>query len=124
MSHLTEAPHHPNGHALPPIPTRTTGSNSFDNPRDPDQAWDIQGDPALLIDAARKLRLGIEIEGHRFHPPGEYAMLNLARLLDAIAFSMHIDGAVHHTVVSGATEIARHVLHYLLPTVQIDARRR
>jgi hypothetical protein len=124
MSHLTEAPHQPDGHALPQIPTRTTGSNSFDNPRDPDQTWGIQGDPALLVEAARKLRLGIEIGVYRSHPPGEYAMLSLARLLDAIAFSIHIDGAVDHTVVSGATEIGRHVLHYLLPTVQLDTRRR
>jgi hypothetical protein len=50
-------------------------------------------------------------------------MFGLARLLDAVAFSMHIDGAVHHTVVSGATEVAHHVLTYLLPTTRTDARR-
>jgi hypothetical protein len=83
--------------------------------------WGVHGDPALLVDAARKLRLGIEIGVYRSHPPGEYAMFGLARLLDAIAFSMHIDGAVHPATVSGATEIARHVLRYLLPTVDIDA---
>ena len=48
-------------------------------------------------------------------------MFGMARLLDAIAFSMYVDGAVHHTVVSGAPEISRHVLHYLLPAVRSDA---
>jgi len=86
-------------------------------------AWSIHGDPALLVEAARKLRRGIEVGVYRSHPPGEYAMLGLARLLDAVAFSMHVDGAVHHTVVSGATEIAHHVLRYLLPTVPADERR-
>jgi len=67
---------------------------------------------------------GIEVGVDRSHPPGEYAMFGMARLLDAIAFSMYVDGAVHHTVVSSATEIAHHVLDYLLPTVQNNARRR
>jgi hypothetical protein len=90
-------------------------------PQGSEQPWGIHGEPALLIDAARKLRLGIELGVCRSRPPGEYAMCSLARLLDAIAFSMHVDGAVHHSVDSGATEIARHVLRYLLPAVQIDA---
>jgi hypothetical protein len=85
--------------------------------------WGIHGDPALLVEAARRLRLGIEMGVYRSHPPGEYAMLGLARLLDAVAFSIHIDGAVHHTVVAGATEIAHQVLAYLLPTTRTDARR-
>lgn len=88
-----------------------------------DASWSVHGDPALLVEAAQKLRFGIEMGVYRSHPPGEYAMFGLARLLEAIAFSMHIDGAVHHTVVSGATEIAHHVLKYLLPTVRTDARR-
>ena len=73
-------------------------------------AWAIHGDPVLLVDAARKLRLGIAQGVYRSHPPGEYAMFGLARLLDAIAFSMHIDGAVHHTVVDRATALAPHGL--------------
>ena len=81
-------------------------------------SWGIHGDPALLVAAAQRLRLGIEQGFYRSHPPGEYAMFGLARLLDAIAFSMHIDGAVHHTVVSGATEVAHHVLTYLLPDLR------
>jgi hypothetical protein len=93
------------------------------SPPAPDASWGIHGDPALLIDAARRLRLGIEAGGYRSRPPGEYAMFGLARLLDAIAFTMHIDGAVHHTVVSGATEIAHHVLSYLLPVGGADGRR-
>ena len=44
-------------------------------------------------------------------------MLGLARLLDAIAFSIYIDGVVHHTVVSGATEVGHHVLRCLLPAI-------
>lgn len=89
---------------------------------DPTSSWGIHGDPAMLVEAARRLRLGIDMGVYRSHPPGEYAMFGLARLLDAIAFSIHIDGAVHHTVVSGATEVAHHVLAYLLPTMRTDAR--
>jgi hypothetical protein len=83
-------------------------------------SWGVHGDPALLVEAARTLRLGIEMGVYRSHPPGEYAMFGLARMLDAVAFSMHIHGAVHHTVVSGAVEIAHHVLRYLLPTIQAE----
>ncbi|MCO1659923.1 hypothetical protein [Pseudonocardia humida] len=90
---------------------------------DTTSSWSVHGDPALLVEAAQRLRLGIEMGVYRSHPPGEYAMFGLARLLDAVAFSMHVDGAVHHTVVSGATEIAHHVLKYLLPTVRSDAHR-
>jgi hypothetical protein len=90
---------------------------------DATSSWSIHGDPALLVEAARKLRLGIEIGVYRSYPPGEYAMFGLARMLDAVAFSMHVDGAVHHTVVSSATEIAHHVLRYLLPTVRTELRR-
>jgi hypothetical protein len=79
-------------------------------------AWGLHGDPALLVEAARRLRLGIEMGEYRGRPPGEYAMFGVARLLDAIAFSMHIDGAAHPRVVSGATEVAHHVLRYVLPT--------
>lgn len=43
-------------------------------------------------------------------------MFGVARLLDAVAFSMYGDSAVHHTVISGATEIAHHVLSFLPPT--------
>ena len=60
---------------------------------------------------------------YRSHPPGEYAMLGLARLLDAIPFSIHIDGVVHHTVVSGATEVGHHVLRYLLPAIPSEIDR-
>ena len=80
-------------------------------------SWGIHGDPALLVEAARTLRRGIEMGVYRSHPPGEYAMFGVARLLDAVAFSMHIDGAMHYTVVSSATEIAHHVLTYL-PAVE------
>ena len=78
-------------------------------------SWGMHGDPDLLVEAARKLRLGIEMGVYRSHPPGEYAMFGVARLLDAIAFAMHIDGAAHPRVVSGATEVAHHVLSYQFP---------
>jgi hypothetical protein len=89
-----------------------------------DPSWGIHGDPALLVAAARKLRLGLELGVYRSHPPGEYALFGLARLLDAVAFSMHVDGAVHHTVASSASEIAHHVVDYLFPEVRTDARPR
>jgi hypothetical protein len=93
------------------------------HPQSDSTSWSIHGDPALLVGAARKLRQGIETGLVRSHPHGEYAMFGMARLLDAIAFSIYVDGAVHHTVVSGATEIAHHVLTYLLPIVRSDADR-
>jgi hypothetical protein len=90
---------------------------------DATSSWDIHGDPALLVEAARTLRRGVEMSAYRSRPPGEYAMLSLARLLDAIAFSIHIDGVVHHNGASGATEAEHHVLRYLLPAVpsEIDS---
>lgn len=88
-----------------------------------DPSWTIQGDRALLVEAARELRLRIDRGVHRPHPPGEYAMFGVARLLDAIAFSVHVDGAVHHTVVPRGTEIAHHVLDHLLRTPRTDAAR-
>jgi hypothetical protein len=45
-------------------------------------------------------------------------MIGLARLLDDLAFSLHVGGEVHHAVVSGAMDIARHVMRYLLPMVR------
>jgi hypothetical protein len=49
---------------------------------------------------------------------------------DAVAFSIHIDGVVHHTVdvvhhtvLSGATEIGHHVLRYLLPATPSEIDR-
>jgi hypothetical protein len=48
----------------------------------------------------------------------EYAMFGVARLLDAIAYSLRIGEDVHHTVVSGAMEIADHVMTYVLPMVR------
>ena len=86
-------------------------------------SWGIHGDPALLVEAARGLRCGVEMSVYRSHPPGEFAMLGLARLLDAIAFSICIDGVVHHTVVSGATEVGHHVLRCLLPAIPSEIDR-
>jgi len=78
-------------------------------------SWGIHGDAGLLVEAARRLRLGITSGVYRLHPPGEYAMFGIARLLDAVAFSMRVDGATHPRVVSSATEVAHHVLTYRLP---------
>ena len=84
--------------------------------------WGVHGDPDVLVEAARILRHGLELGIFRPRPPGEYALLGLARLLDALAFSLHRGNEVHHTVVSGAMEIARHVTTYLPPSVRADAR--
>jgi hypothetical protein len=97
----------------PPVPDHSVTAGTA-------SSWGIDGDPALLVEAARRLRLVIERGLCRSHPPGEYAMFGLARLLDAVAFSMHVNGAVHHTVVSGATEVAHHVLMYLIPSIGKD----
>jgi hypothetical protein len=56
---------------------------------DTTSSWGVHGDPALLVEAARKLRLGIEMGVYRSHPPGEYAMFSRGaaarrrRVLDA-----------------------------------------
>jgi hypothetical protein len=42
-------------------------------------------------------------------------MFGVARMLDAIAYSMRMDGALQRTVVSSATEVAHHVLAYVHP---------
>ena len=84
--------------------------------------WGVHGDYDLLVEAARILRYGLESGVFRSHPPGEYALFGLARLLDALAFSLHRGNEVHHTVVSGAMEIAHHVQTYLLPAVRADGR--
>jgi hypothetical protein len=94
------------------------------SPTDATSSWGTPGDPALLVEAARRLRHGVEMGVYRSHPPGGYAMLGLAQLLDTIAFSIYIDhGAVHHTVVSGATEVTQHVLRYLLPAIPSEIGR-
>jgi hypothetical protein len=84
--------------------------------------WGVHGDQDLLVEAARILRYGLESGVIRSHLSGEYAIFGLARLLDALAFSLHRGNEVHHTVVSGAMEIAHHVKTYLLPSVRAHAR--
>jgi hypothetical protein len=78
-------------------------------------SWGLHGDPDLLVQAAERLRHGIELGVYRSRPPGEYAMFGVARMLDAIAYSMRMDGALQRTVVSSATEVAHHVLAYVHP---------
>lgn len=83
---------------------------------DPTPSWGSHRDPTPLVEAARRLRLGIEKGIYRNQPPGEYAMFGIARLLDAIAFSMRVDGGTHSGVMTAATEVAHHVLTYLPPS--------
>jgi len=52
------------------------------------------------------------------------AMFGVARLLDAIAYSLRVGDDVHHDVVSGAMEIADHVLTYVLPVVRAERNAR
>lgn len=87
-----------------PSPTDATAS-----------AWGADGDPALLVEAAHRVRLGIETGVYHSHSPGEHVMFGLARLLEAIAMDMRSEGAVHGAVVTGATEIAHLVVDIPAP---------
>lgn len=88
------------------------------------EPWTIHGDHRLVLaEAARVLRWGIELRVGDPHPLSEYHMLGLARLLDALAFSLQTGDEVHHVVVSRAVEMARHVTTYLLPMLQASAPR-
>jgi hypothetical protein len=86
-------------------------------------SWGLHGDPALLVEAARRLRSGVQAGVFRSQPPGEYAMFGVARLLDAIAFSMRVDGATHPRVITDATEVAHHVLTHLSAAPPSSPRR-
>lgn len=78
-----------------------------------DNRWPLHGDPTRLTAAAAVLRGGDahQIFGTRF--PGEYVMVAVARLLDAVAHEIRDQVDVGHDVVSAATEIAEHVLSYV-----------
>ena len=80
----------------------------------------LHGDPTRLSAAAAVLRAGdaAQIFGKRF--PGEFVMLGVAQLLEAVAARLqeHVDPG--HAVVSAATGLAEHVLAYV-PT---DGRQR
>jgi hypothetical protein len=80
--------------------------------------WSLHGEQERLVEAARTLRSGVTLGAYRTHSRDEYAVFGVARLLDAIAFSLRIGDDVHHTVVSGAMEIADHVLTYVRPMVR------
>lgn len=58
-------------------------------------SWGIRGYQRLLVEAARALRCGIKAGVHCSHPHGEHAMLGIAWLLDAIAFSLRIGDAAN-----------------------------
>jgi hypothetical protein len=81
-------------------------------------AWSLHGEQAVLVEAARTLRSGATLEVYRSHPLDGYPMFGVARLLEAIAHSLHVSDDVHHTVVSAAMEIADHVTTYVLPMVR------
>jgi hypothetical protein len=80
--------------------------------------WSLHGEQARLVEAARTLRCGAAPEAGRSRPLDEYVMFGVARLLDAIAYSLRVGDDVHDTVVSGAMEIADHVMTYTLPAVR------
>ena len=85
--------------------------------------WSLHGEQTRLVAAARTLRSGIALELYRSHPLDEYAMFGVARLLDAIAYSLRTGDGMNHTVVSGAMEIADHVMTYVLPMVHENGHR-
>jgi hypothetical protein len=95
-SPVTHAPDSTRTGTASALSLRDTESFVSGTAKENETSWRINGDLTVLVDAARKLRLGIDVGIYR----------------------------AHHTVVSGATEIARHVLDYLLPTVDTDACRR
>jgi hypothetical protein len=84
----------------------------FDDPG-PTGSRPLQGDPDRLMAAAAVLR-GADAEhifGARF--PGEYVMIGIARLLDALAYKIQAHADLGYGVVSAASEIAEHVLAYV-----------
>lgn len=87
-------------------------------------ARSLHGEQAVLVEAARTLRSAVTLEVYRSHPLDEYAMSGAARLLEAIARSLHVGDDVHHAVVSAAMEIADHVMTYVLRVVRaVDGER-
>ncbi len=83
----------------------------------------LGGDPDVLTVAADQLRADIARGGYRTHPPGEFAMYAVARLLDSLAGSLRRGRPLRHDVVSSAMEIARHVRTYLPRLGRTDAPR-
>jgi hypothetical protein len=73
----------------------------------------IGGDPELLRDAARRLQVGVSQGYWRGHPPGEFAMLAIARLLEAVSAALVRQVALPPDVTERASEVARHVRRYL-----------
>jgi hypothetical protein len=80
---------------------------------DPVNRWRIHGDPARFAEAAAVVRSAQaeEVFGSRF--PGEFVMVGLARVLDALAREVRDDPGLGHDVVSAATDLAAHVLAYV-----------
>ena len=89
----------------------------------PGTTFGLGGDPDVLTVAADQLRADIARGGYRTHPPGEFAMYAVARLLDSLAGSLRRGRPLRHDVVSTAMEIARHVQTYLPRLGRTDAPR-
>ena len=47
------------------------------------------------------------------HDPGPYAVLGIARLLDALADTLHSGDRLRHDVVTATDELARHIHRYV-----------
>jgi len=73
----------------------------------------LHGDPTRLAAAAALLRSSDaeQVFGTRF--PGEFVLVGIARLLDAVARDLREHVEVGPAVVSAATEVAEHVLAYV-----------
>ena len=75
--------------------------------------WPLHGDPVRLVAAAAVLRAGNaeQIFGTRF--PGEYVMISVARLLEAVASKIRERVDLGYEVLTAATEIAEHALDHV-----------
>jgi len=81
--------------------------------------WDLHGRPDIAAGAARRILETIRLRGSGgAGPVDERVMLGLARLLDAVAFSLRRGDQVFTGVISAAMETSCDVLHYLavIPT--------
>jgi hypothetical protein len=81
----------------------------------PGGGWSIRGEPALLVEAAARLRGSPAGRRDAAPLPGEFVMFGVARLLDTLAVAMEGERDLPHDVVSAAEELAHHVLTYIVP---------
>ena len=88
------------------IPTGAAGSPNPDS-------FSVGGDPDVLRDAATRLQDGVAQGYYRGHPPGEFAMLAISRLLEAVSAALVRQASLPTDVIGRASDVARHVLTYL-----------